>query len=147
MTISINGLRETRAMLNKVERFLLSTKPMKLILKDVKERIEDRTAKGKDYKNRKFEPYSEAYAKRKKKTTVDLDDTGEMLDALKTRVISPKHGVVEIKGRRAIIANIHTTGTGKMPERKFMAITKTGEAKIVKKRYDDPLLKILRRGK
>ncbi len=147
MTVTINGLGETRAMLNKVERFLLSTKPMKLIVEDVKEVIERKTESGKDYRGHKFEPYSEAYAKRKKKTVVDLDDTGKMLRALKTKVINPKHGRVFIKGNRAIIANIHTTGTGKMPQREFMAITKSGEAKIVKKRYDDPLLKILRRGK
>ncbi len=147
MTVKVTGLGETRAMLNRVERFLLSTKPMKLILRDVKERVEDRTASGKDYRGHKFEPYSKAYAKRKKKTKVDLDDSGEMLGTLKTKVISPKHGVVEIRGRRAIIANIHTTGTGKQPEREFMNITKSGEAKIVKKHYDDPLLRILGRGK
>lgn len=147
MSISINGLRETRAMLNNVERFLRSTKPMKAITEDVKERVEERTAKGRDYKNRKFKPYSLAYAKKKKKTLVNLKDSGEMLGALRTQVINPKHGRVLIKGRRAIIANIHTTGTGKQPERDFMNITKTGEAKIVKEHYDDPLLKILRRGK
>jgi hypothetical protein len=119
---------------------------MELILEDVKEKVEDKTASGKDYRGHKFEPYSKAYAKRKKKKKVDLRVTGEMLDALRTRVINPKHGVVEIKGRRAIIANIHTTGTGKQPLREFMAITKSGEVKIVKKRYDDPLLRILGRG-
>ncbi len=147
MSVSINGLGETRAMLNNVERFLLSTKPMKLIVRDVRDRIKERTASGKDYKNVTFEPYSKAYAKRKKKTVVDLDDTGKMLKALKTKVINPKHGRVFIKGNRAIIANIHTTGTGKQPEREFMNITKTAEAKIVKEHYDDPLLRILGRGK
>lgn len=147
MTIKVTGLSETRRMLNNIERFLRSTKPMKAITKDVKKRVEERTAKGRDYKNRKFEPYSPAYAKRKKKKLVNLDDTGEMLGALRTKVISPKHGRVLIKGRRAIIANIHTTGTGKQPLREFMAITKTGEAQIVKKHYDDPLLRILGRGK
>ncbi len=147
MTVKVTGLGETRAMLNRVERFLLSAKPMKLIVEDVKEVIERKTASGKDYRGHKFESYSEAYAKRKKKTKVDLNDSGEMLGALKTKVINPKHGRVFIRGNRAIIANIHTTGTGKQPERDFMNITKTGEAKIVKKRYDDPLLRILGRGK
>jgi len=141
-------------MLEKLEDFLGSTKPMEGIVEDVKGRIEERTAKGRDYQNRSFAPYSEAYKKRKRKSKVDLRDTGKMLGALDTQVITPIHGKVFIKSesyggkkraRTDMIANIHTTGTGKQPQRDFMDITKTALEKFVKKHYDDKIMKILGR--
>jgi hypothetical protein len=127
---------------------------MEGVCEDVKERIKERTGKGRDYKNRSFAPYSESYKKRKGKSRVNLRDSGRMLRALDTQVITPIRGKVFVKpesyggGKRArtdMIAQIHTTGAGKQPQRDFMDITKTALKKFVKKHYDDKIMKILGR--
>ena len=132
-----------------IEKFLQSKKPMTAIAKEVKETILKKTEKGHDYMGRRFEPYSEAYAKRKKKKTVNLKDSGKMLKAITTKVVTPSHGRVYIKfagsPNRQIIANIHNTGTGKMPEREFMNLSDSAIKKLAKKHYDDPIMKILGR--
>ena len=145
MTITVRGIRESASIFRNVEAFLQSTRPMEGIVKDIEEGIEKKTRTGKDYRGRKFAPYSAQYKKRKKKAKVDLRDTGEMLDSMKSKVINPKHGVVEIRGKREIIAQIHTTGTGKQPQREFMNITKSALSKLVKKHYDDKIMRILGR--
>lgn len=155
MTVKIKGFRTTRKMLKDVELFLKSKEPMKNITEAVVEVIQDKTAKAKDYKNIGFEPYSPAYAKKKKTTHVDLRLSGTMLDSMKTKVISANHGRVFIKpagypktkAKADMIANIHTTGTGKQPQREFMNISKSALAKINRKYYDNPIMKILKRRK
>lgn len=151
----VTGAKETIAMFRDVEKFLKSKKPMGKICEAVKGRIEKRTASGKDFSGRKFALYSESYRKRKGTSSVDLRLSGKMLGSLETKVLNPSHGRVFVKPRsyprtRAktdMLANIHTTGTGKQPQREFMNITPTGLKGIVKEHYDDPIMKILGRVK
>lgn len=153
MSIKVTGLRETRQMMARVENFLRSTKPMEGIVKGVKEEIEKKTAKARDYKNVKFESYSSAYAKKKGTTHVDLSLSGLMLASLETKVLNANHGRIFIKtqsypGARIktdLLANIHTTGTGKQPKREFMNISKSVMKQLQKKYYDDKIMKILGR--
>lgn len=155
MTLEISGIEETRRQLRRINQLLDSNTPMKNICKDIKERILKRTESGRDYKNLKFAPYSTKYAKRKGVgvSSVDLKLTGTMLGALETKVINPHHGQVLITSRAMagtsaksdMIAQIHTTGTGRQPKREFMNITKTALQESVKEHYDDEIMRILGR--
>lgn len=155
MTIKITGVEEMRRQLREINHFLDSNEPMKNVCKDVKKRILERTDHGRDYKNLKFYPYSTKYAKRKGvgRSSVDLKLTGTMLGAIETKVINPKHGQVLVMSKAMagtvaksdMIAQIHTTGTGKQPRREFMNITNTALQEFVKKHYDDEIMRILRR--
>lgn len=155
MTVKTSGFRTTRRMLTNVEAFLRSTKPMEGIVEDVAEEIQKKTGRAKDYQNKPFEPYSADYAKKKKTTHVDLRLSGRMLGAMRTKVINPRHGRVFIKpagypktkAKTDMVANIHTTGTGRQPQREFMNISKSAMAKIQRDNYDNPIMKILGRRK
>lgn len=153
--VKITGAKETAAMFRKVEAFLKDKKPMENITEGVKEKILKLTAGGKDFQGKKFQKYSTKYEKRKGQSKVDLKLSGKMLGSLETKVLTPSHGRVFVKARgyaatRAktdMLANIHTTGTGKQPRREFMNITPTGLKNIVKEHYDDEIMKILGRVK
>ena len=144
MGINISGVEETKAQIRAVINHLESLGPMKRICEDVKKRVLKRTAASRDYKNLKFAPYSAKYAKRKKSTKVNLRLTGEMLNSMKARAISARRGVVELTAKE-LIANIHTQGIGKQPQRDFMDITKTALQEFVKKHHDDEIMRILGR--
>ncbi|MCK5127912.1 MAG: hypothetical protein KAR42_16765 [candidate division Zixibacteria bacterium] len=155
MTLEITGIDEVRWQLRRVNQLLDSNKPMENICKDVEERILKRTDAGRDYKNMSFAPYSTKYAKKKGVGTgsVNLRLTGTMLGAIETKVFNPNHGQVLITSRAMagtsaksdMIAQIHTTGTGKQPKREFMNITKTALQESVNKHYDDEIMRILGR--
>lgn len=155
MGVKVKGIDRARRELRDIEEFLKSKKPMQGIVEDIKEGILEKTAAGHDYRGRNFSPYSEAYKKRRAKqglsTKPNLSATGAMLGALKTEVIDPGHGRVSIPGtphgeiNADMLAQIHTTGTGKQPQREFMNITKNAKRVLAKKHYDDPLLAIVRR--
>ena len=155
MTIKKTGIEDTRRQLRRINDLLDSNEPMKNICKDVEKRILKRTDSGRDYRNRKFAPYSTKYAKRKGvgQSSVDLRLTGTMLGAIETRVINPKHGQVLVMSKAMtgtsaksnMIAQIHTTGTGKQPRREFMNITNKALQDFVKKHYDDEIMRILGR--
>ena len=121
--MSIKGAAACRRELRELEAFLQSKKPMQGVVEDVKAGLLEKTAAGHDYRGRNFEPYSADYKKRRAKkglsTKPDLRVTGAMLGAMKAEVISPSRGRVSIAGTdvggvsAAMLANIHTTGTGK----------------------------------
>lgn len=156
MPLEISGVEELREQLRRISDFLKSENPMRLVCLDVAERILHRTESGRDYKNRKFAPYSIKYAKRKKVgiSDVTLRLSGTMLGAIEIRVVGPLHGQVLVmaksmpggtSARSNMIAQIHTTGTGKQPKREFMNITPTALQQFVKKYYDDEIMRILGR--
>ena len=155
MTVEIKGVDELVDVFDDIEALLKSPKPMQKIVTDVKELIQTKTEKGLDYMGRKFEPYSAAYAKKKGTSRANLKDTGTMLDAIKTEVLTPQHGRISVRpatypGKKAkadMLAQIHTTGTGKQPQRDFFNITKSATEKIVKKHYDDPILKLAQKAR
>jgi len=141
MSVKVTGMDKALDVLHNVSRFQKSKKPMKKIVDDVSDRIDERTAAGLDFEGKRFVPYSAAYAKKKGKRKVDLKDTGLMLKSKKKKVLSPTHGRITIANtqNRQVIAAIHNEGIGKQKKRAFLDITKAGFAKIVKKHYDDPI--------
>ena len=146
--IRIAGLNAVTRKLQAVNEFLGSTEPMQELCEDIRDLITVKTAAGKDYMNRNFEPYSEEYARRKKKTRPDLRVKGEMMNSIEAKAESPKRGYVDVRGRRQLIAFYHNEGgpkEGKPPKRRFMDISKTGLQKLVKKCFDDPIMKLLGR--
>ncbi|HDR68000.1 MAG TPA: hypothetical protein ENN61_02995 [Bacteroidaceae bacterium] len=122
----------------------MSHKPMEGMVEDGKELVLEKTAKGYDYKHRKFTPYSKRYAKRKGSKLVNMRLSGDMLESIITEVISHDHGRIKVTNKE-VIANVHNTGTGKQPQREFMNINKSNLAKLQKKHLDDPIMKILGR--
>jgi hypothetical protein len=147
--VKITGLTEALRQLKAVQDFLRDPQPMQDTVDDVKDLIIERTADGKDFMGRNFAPYSKAYAKRKHKTKVDLRETGEMLNSIKTKVDNPHHGQVFVSsGGRSKIAAYHNEGSylkSRLPQRRFMDISRTQLLKIVKKNFDDVLMRILGR--
>lgn len=156
MTVKITGIAAARAQFAKINEFLASPKPMEGIVADIKTTILEKTAMGKDYMGRGFKAYSKAYAKKKMGMTAtgrpNLKLSGTMLGALSTEVKDARHGTVfvasvsEPKGGAAsdMLAQIHTTGTGKQPQREFMNLATTAVKKLVKKHYDDPILELVK---
>ena len=145
MSVKVSGVVPVRKMLNDLEKFLASPKPMENITEGAIEIIKDKTAKGLNYAHRKFEPYSKTYAKKKGGSKVNLMVTGKMLGDITNKVINPHHGMIFVKGDSAVIAAVHNQGIGKMPQREFFEINKSNRAELTKKHYDDPIMKILKR--
>jgi hypothetical protein len=157
MSIKITGVAGVKRQFAAIEEFLASTKPMEGIVADIKDIILIKTSSGLDYMGRGFKPYSKAYAERKKGMTAtgrpNLKLSGTMLDALKTEVIDARHGAVFVapvgepgsNAQSDMLAQIHTTGTGKQPQREFMGISDNAIKKLTKKFYDDPILELAKR--
>lgn len=141
---NISGIQETKAQIRAILNHLESSEPMQKICEDVKERVLKRTAASRDYRNRKFTPYSAKYARRKGSTKVDLRVTGEMLDSIKARALNPRRGIIEVTAKQ-LIANIHAQGIGKQPQRDFFDITPTALQEFVTKHHDDKIMEILGR--
>ena len=151
MSVKITGIAAVKHQFAAIEGFLASTKPMEGIVADIKTLILVKTASGLDYMGRSFMPYSKAYKKKKTGMTAtgrpNLKLSGTMLDAIKTEVKDARHGAVfvasvgEPKGRANsdMLAQIHTTGTGKQPTREFMNLASSAVKKLTKKHYDDPI--------
>jgi len=150
MSVEITGVAEAIAPFKNIEAFLSSKKWMQDFCDGVRERILDKTARAQDYRSRKFKPYSKAYAKRKGSRHVNLRVTGKMLDSIKSLAISPEHGKVWVQPRSHgklnadMLAQIHSTGTGKQPQREFMNISAAGIGELVKKHYNDPIMELAR---
>jgi len=152
--VKTSGVVETHKELQKINDFLKSRKPMENVTKNIRDDIKGLTKKGKDFSGRRFEAYSAKYARRKKSPKVNLELSGLMLRSMKTKALTPRHGSVYIephsyggktRARTDMIAQIHTTGTGVQPEREFLNITKSRLQNIIRKHYDDALMKLLGR--
>lgn len=155
MTVKITGLAEAKQTFQKIEEFLASPKPMQGIVDDIAKEIKIKTARGLDYMGRGFKPYSKRYAERKRGMTAtgrpNLKLSGTMMDAIRTEVVDPRHGVVEVapaaepgRANASMLAQIHTTGTGKQPRREFINIAPAAVQRLTKKHYDDPILELAR---
>ena len=156
MSVKIAGIAEVKRQFAGIEAFLASTKPMESIVADIKTLILVKTASGLDYMGRSFKPYSTAYKKKKGGMTAtgrpNLKVTGTMLDAIKTEVKNPRHGAVFVSSvgesgggiNADMLAQIHTTGTGKQPRREFMNLAPSAVKKLTKKHYDDPILELVK---
>ena len=99
----------------------------------LREIILDKTSKGKDTHNRKFPAYSEGYSKAKGKTTVDLYDTGAMLNNFTSKVANKKKVQLFFRSKKeADKAKWHHYGTDKLPKRPFFGYNKKTEVAIRK---------------
>lgn len=156
MSVKITGIAEVKRQFAGIEAFLASTKPMEGIVADIKTLILVKTASGLDYMGRSFKPYSKAYKEKKMGMTAtgrpNLKLSGTMLDALKTEVKDARHGAVFVSSagepgggiNADMLAQIHTTGTGKQPQREFMNLAPSAVKKLTKKYYDDEILELVK---
>lgn len=155
MTVRITGVAACRAELEEIRQFVESPEPMRGLVEEVKAKVLEKTAAGHDYRGRNFAPYSDAYKKRRAEkgfqTKPNLSVSGTMLGAIKTAVLTPRHGRVYVDadsdGRlnADVLAQIHNTGTGTQPERRFMDITPSAASVLLKKYFSDPIMAIVRR--
>lgn len=85
----------------------------------LRDRIVTRTQSGLDEDNRKFAPYLG-----NKKATVDLTDTGQMLerDFVPVSVTRKGFGLGFRTFRSEQIADAHITGKGRLPIRRFLGV-------------------------
>lgn len=156
-SVNVVGVPEVLNGLEQLNKFFKSTKPMELLTQDVRQRIVDLTGRSLDFRGRRFAAYSAKYAKFKRKTTgsakVNLRLSGTMMNSLSTEVSGPKRGRVfvgptpEPGGRIGAdwLAEIHSQGTGPHKQREFMNVTPNALKGFIKKRYDDPILNIVRK--
>ena len=99
----------------------------------LREIILDKTSKGKDIHNRKFPAYSKGYSEAKGKTTVDLYDTGAMLNNFNSKVANKKKVQLFFRSKKeADKAKWHHYGTDKLPKRPFFGYNKKTEVAIRK---------------
>jgi hypothetical protein len=112
---SINDLlNNTKAILSEVSLF-------------AKQLIEQRTARGVDWKGLKFKDYDPSYVKARHKkglptSHVDLFATGHMMGSIKTRIQGNTGRVYFASKLEAEKAGFHNAGDG-VPERHFFDLT------------------------
>ena len=99
----------------------------------LREIILDKTSKGKDTHNRKFPAYSKGYSEAKGKTTVDLYDTGAMLNNFNSKVANKKKVQLFFRSKKeADKAKWLHYGEGRLPKRSFFGYNKKTEVAIRK---------------
>ncbi len=99
----------------------------------LREIILDKTSRGKDFRNNKFREYSKGYSEAKGKTTVDLYDTGAMLNNFTSKVANKKKVQLFFRSKKeADKAKWHHYGTDKLPKRPFFGYNKKTEVAIRK---------------
>ena len=107
---------------------LFDQKVFKVLAVQVKDDIIKRTKSGIDMYGNQFIPYSQKYAKKKKKTVVDLFDTGQMLGDIQSKSYHST-GIIQIKSSRSKrIASYNQNRLGK--QRKFFGLTPQDQSKL-----------------
>lgn len=107
--------------------------------------------KGVDVDGRDFTPYTQKYSdwKRKKagvhfNSRVNLNDSGKMLAAINTKVMSPESILVYVGGAPAVYGLAHQEGNSKLPRRKWFGETKE-DKNLLRKMFFDGLEKEIAR--
>jgi len=107
--------------------------------------IVKRTELGKDQDGKKFIAYSPAYAELKGKSTVDLEDTNQMLQSISSKVLSKNKAQVFFRSQREATKGLfHQKGMGNLPKRKFFGFNKRTE-KVIQKQFENFVKKEIRR--
>ena len=107
--------------------------------------IVKRTELGKDQYGRKFIGYSSAYAELKGKSTVDLEDTNQMLQSISSKAVSKNKAQVFFRSQREATKGLfHQKGMGNLPKRKFFGFNKKTE-KVIQKQFENFVKKEIRR--
>ena len=153
MGVTVN-IKEPLNMIKEAREYFDKTIWMDKITKEIRLLIRKNIREGKDYQGKAFHKYSNSYAKKKGSTTVNLQVSRAMVNAISSRVINALHGLVWVKpnmgpegGNRSVIAGFHNFGDGRNPVREFMNIEKTELDNLVKKYLDDEIQKIINRNR
>jgi len=121
--------------LKRVSENIFDKRVMAQILVKVKENIRKRTETGVDVNLKPFKPYNSKYAAKKKKTRVDLTDTGRMLNALTQKVINNDTGRIFLQNSRYKGgSDVHTVAAKNEETRKFFGYN-SGDEKFVRDSY------------
>lgn len=108
---------------------LINKKIIETIALQIKENIIARTQTGKDIDGKKFKAYTKKYSDKKGKVTVNLTDTGLMMNAITQKAMSNDTAKIFFMDKHsAKIAKIHNDGEGKMPQREFFGVGKFDQA-------------------
>jgi hypothetical protein len=95
----------------------VSSEVLDKLAKKIKEIMIKRTKSGRDVNGKDFKPYSKNYAEKKRKTLVNLTDTGLMLDSIKIER-ADKQRTFYFSAREDV-AEKHQYGVTPMPRREF----------------------------
>ena len=107
--------------------------------------IVKRTELGKDQDGIKFVGYSSAYAELKGKSTVDLEDTNQMLQSISSKVVSKNKAQVFFRSQREATKGLfHQMGMGNLPKRKFFGFNKKTE-KVIQDTFEKFVKKEIRK--
>lgn len=114
----------------------LSNQELEAIGSEVIVEIQTRTESGKDVNGARFKGYSDRTKKSRSKrgrttSKVDLSDFGDMLRSMTSRVESNKVIIAFSKMVENDKAYFHQTGAGKLPVRRFFAISKKQTTRVV----------------
>lgn len=131
VTVDKRQIRSIEKRLRATKTAITDKTVLNAILLKLKSRILLRTLSGQDENNRPFVPYSEKYAKEEGKTIVNLQRTGEMLNAMTQKVLTGNKGIIFFNTSDAKTkAFKHQHGVG-VPQRKFFGINGFDEVSAV----------------
>lgn len=106
--------------------------------------ILEKTNKGMRYDAGRFARYSPQYEKLKNKTTVNLQDSNKMLQAIKSRTINNYKAVLQFSNNEMEQrAYYHQTGAGDLPKRPFFGFNKKVE-NVIKTQFHNFVMKEIR---
>ena len=121
------------------------TKGIKQAGEQLKTIVVKRTESGKDVNMKGFRAYSPAYAELKGKSTVDLEDTNQMLQSISSKAVSKNKAQVFFRSQREATKGLfHQKGMGNLPKRKFFGFNKKTE-KVIQKQFENFVKKEIRR--
>ena len=99
-------------------------KILQLIALTARNNIIQRTMAGLDVNYKPMKEYNRNYALSEGKTTVNMTKTGKMLNSMIFKVMGTDTAKIFFATARGrMLAKIHNTGKGKMPERNFFGIS------------------------
>ncbi len=112
---------------------LMNKKIVETIALEIKEKIVSRTQTGKDLHGKAFKPYTLKYATKEGKTTVNLTNSGVMLNAISQKALSNDTAkIFFMTNESAELAKIHNDGEGNMPQRRFFGVGTSDNAEALR---------------
>ena len=150
MALDLKVTSNVRAVLARYVKFLnrfprIIQKGLDQAGEQLKTIIVKRTELGKDQDGKRFIGYSPAYAELKGKSTVDLEDTNQMLQSISSKAVSKNKAQVFFRSQREATKGLfHQKGMGNLPKRKFFGFNKKTE-KVIQKQFENFVKKEIRR--
>ena len=107
--------------------------------------IKHKTTRGEKYTSGRFPAYSPEYSALKGKTTVDLQDSNDMLNSMASKMINKNTSRLYFRSQyEARKAYWHQVGAGNLPERPFFGANKKVE-KVLQRNFEKLIATELRR--